>query len=270
MKVDKAKRQIFVYGPIGEAAGYISADAFAAGLDQLGPGPVEVRVNSPGGGVHEGQLMRQLLRRHDGRAKIVVDALAASAATMFLVEPSFERVVAPGAMLMIHLPWSTTSGNSNDFEQTARILKKFGEQLADDYQRVMKVNRSDLLKMLAEETWFTAKEAVAIGLADRIDGTLPKVEPITGKLVEKYRHAPAALLPAKAALPRARSATPKLDAAERRARESGGWTKVDRMARAIGIARQSEQRKKYERKLAIATEAIRYGLDPQEALRNAR
>lgn len=270
MKIDKAKRQIFVYGPIGEAAGYISADAFTAGLDQLGPGPVEVRVNSPGGGLHEGQLMRQLLRRHDGKVKIVVDALAASAATMFLVEPAFERIVAPGAMTMIHLPWSTTSGNSNDFEQTARILKKFGEQLADDYMRVMRVNRSDLLKMLAEETWFTAKEAVAIGLADRIDGSLPKVEPITGKLVEKYRHAPAALLPARAAFSPAKSATPKLDAAERRARESGGWSKVDRMQRAIGIARKSAERKRYDAKIAAAMNALAYGEDVQEALRNVR
>lgn len=266
MKINERKRQLFVYGAIGNSNGYVSADDVATALDKLGPGPVQIKVNSPGGDLMQGQLIRQLLRTQDGKITVVVDALAASAATMLLVEPSFERIIAPGAMTMIHEPWSTSSGTSSDFESAARTLKKFEQQLLDDYLRVMNVSRSELASMLADETWFTARESVAVGLVNRIDGTLPKVEPISGSLVDDYRHAPAALR--KSA--QTKSGTPKRDAAERRLQQSNGWSKADRLARAYGIARKAQQRQQWERKIAATIRGIQSGLEPAEAARRAR
>jgi enoyl-CoA hydratase/carnithine racemase len=157
-------------------------------------------------------------------------------------------------------------------ERSARTLRKFVDQLVDDYGRVMDASSQEIRQFLADETWFTAKEAVAIGLADRIDESLPRVEPVEGQLVKHYRHAPAALRSNSKA-----AGTPKRDAAERKAartglakRDSAAFEKALRLVRAQRLAKTSEDRRRYERRLEVAQEAIRQGGDVRKALASVR
>ena len=52
--------------------------------------------------------------------------------------------------------------------KTADILDKYSETLVDAYAAKMDATRDEILAMVAAETWFTAKEALAIGLVDGI------------------------------------------------------------------------------------------------------
>lgn len=168
LRVNDKKRELFVYGQIGPADwGFIGGDSIVEALALLGDGPVGVRLNSPGGSVDEAVAAAENLRRHNGEVTISVDALAASAATLFLVS-GFKVTAAPRAMIMIHEPHTIAIGDAASMRKTADILDKYRDSLVDAYEQKMDATREEILAMVANETWFTAKEALAVGLVDEI------------------------------------------------------------------------------------------------------
>jgi ATP-dependent protease ClpP protease subunit len=258
--VSKTERAIHIDDEIGrESTGRIGNETIVKGLDQLGSGPVTIRLSTPGGDLLEGLKMLESLRRHQGQITVSCDAVVASAGTLFLCVPEWIREASANAEVMIHRTSSAQIGNCLDMRNMADILEKYDRKLAGMYSAVTDLSEDELLEKMTAETYFSAAEAAAIGFIDRIVGAAvdaKKFPRLAAASATAKRHA--------MSKPMQSAVAAKADS------QPPGWSKVDRMARAIGIARQSEQRKKYERKLAIATEAIRYGLDPQEALRNAR
>jgi ATP-dependent Clp protease, protease subunit len=147
--------------------GGISPRQFIAGL-QATSGPVTLRINSPGGSVFGAQAMVAAMRDHPQPITARVDALAASAASVIACEAS-ELVMMRGADLMIHKAWGLTVGNADDLRQTAGLLDKIDGQIAETYARRAQGEVAAFMDMMAAETWFTAEEAVAAGLADRVN-----------------------------------------------------------------------------------------------------
>lgn len=215
LRINEKTREMFIYGQIGPADwGFIGADSIVEGLATLGDGPVSVRVNSPGGSVDEAVAAVENLRRHSGDVSVSVDALAASAATLFLVS-GFKVTAAPRSMVMIHQPHTIAIGDAVSMRKTADILDKYSETLVDAYAAKMDASREEILAMVADETWFTAKEALAIGLVDSIAEMpdAPKAMATAGM----FRHPPQELFdPAKPATP-VEQRFPKLVAAKLRA-----------------------------------------------------
>ena len=130
-------------------------------------GPVTLRINSPGGSVFGAQAMVAAMRAHGQPITAQVDSLAASAASVIASEAA-KLVMAPGAMLMIHRAWGMAIGNEGDMRQTADLLAKIDGQIAATYARRSDGDPDAFLAMMAEESWFTAEEAVAAGLADEV------------------------------------------------------------------------------------------------------
>jgi ATP-dependent Clp endopeptidase proteolytic subunit ClpP len=193
MRVDKAKRQIYLWGVITSNDGGLNEDQLLDALDTLGSGPLTLRVNSPGGSVDAALAMVTLLRTHSGQVTVINDALAASAATFFFTESKFKRIASPTSMAMIHEPVGSFSGRADDFDSGARTLRSYTQQFVDMYARVFKgVSREQILRWLNEETYFTAKQQLKIGLVDRIDENLPQVAPITDQAKTGQRVAAAA------------------------------------------------------------------------------
>ncbi len=146
--------------------GGISPRQFMAALAAT-TGPVTIRVNSPGGSVFGAQAMVAAMRAHQEPITVQVDSLAASAASVIACEAA-QLTMAPGAMLMIHKAWGMAIGNESDMRATADLLAKIDDQIAATYARRSDKDPEDFLALMAEETWFTAEEAVAAGLADAV------------------------------------------------------------------------------------------------------
>lgn len=215
LRVNEKTREMFVYGQIGPADwGFIGADSIVEGLGMLGDGPISVRVNSPGGSVDEAVAAVENLRRHSGEVTVSVDALAASAATLFLVS-GFKVTAAPRAMVMIHQPHTIAIGDASAMRKTADILDKYSETLVDAYAAKMDASRDEILAMVAEETWFTAKEALAIGLVDEVVDI--KDAPKAMASASMFRHPPQELFDASKPATPVEQRFPKLIAAKLRA-----------------------------------------------------
>lgn len=162
-----------LYDPIDSWGGEwgVSAKEFAAALARLDEGAVnEIRlhINSPGGEVFEAIAIINALRRFDARVVAIVDGVAASAASVIAVAAS-ELVMAPNSTLMIHDAWGVCVGPATDMRSMADLLDKLSDNIADVYAAKAGGSVGDWRDLMLAETWYTADEAVAAGLADRVE-----------------------------------------------------------------------------------------------------
>lgn len=157
--------EIFVYDVIGSDK--VNAEEFATMLADAGEAPLRLRLNSPGGSVWAGISMYSALKNYPGQTEVVIDGVAASAASV--IAAGADKVsMAPQALQMIHQGWGAVVGNKVDLRATADILDKIDANMANIYADRSGKDAATIAEMMADETWFTADEAIAFGLADEI------------------------------------------------------------------------------------------------------
>ncbi|ANI54406.1 head maturation protease, ClpP-related [Pseudomonas sp. DR 5-09] len=187
--------EVFVYGEIG--AWGITANQFVQDLRALDDGvsPVVAAFNSIGGDLFDGLAMHNALSRLGERCTGRIDALAASAASV-AVCGAHRVVIAANAMLMIHNPYTYTGGDAEDFRRVADVLDQTLEAIIAAYKaKAPNIDDAELRRMVNAETWLTANEALALGLADEVgDGIKVKACLGQGAVLQRFQNAPADLL----------------------------------------------------------------------------
>lgn len=187
--------EIFVYGEIG--AWGVTANQFVQDLRAMddGASPVIVAFNSIGGDLFDGLAIHNALSRLGERCTGRIDALAASAASV-AVCGAHRVVIAANAMLMIHNPYTFTGGDAEDFRRVADVLDQTLEAIIAAYKaKAPDIDEAELRRMVNAETWLTASEAVALGLADEVgDGLKVSACLGQGSVLQRFQHAPAELL----------------------------------------------------------------------------
>ena len=187
--------EVYVYGEIGTWG--ITANQFVRDLAALDDGvsPIVVAFNSVGGDLFDGLAIHNALSRLGERCTGRVDALAASAASV-AVCGAHKVVIASNAMLMIHNPWTYAAGDAEDLRKVATALDQAMEAIIAAYKaKAPNIDEVELRRMVNAETWLTASEAVALGLADAVgEGVTVKACLGQGGALQRYQHAPQALL----------------------------------------------------------------------------
>ncbi|OKA24544.1 head maturation protease, ClpP-related [Pseudomonas versuta] len=187
--------EVYVYGEIGTWG--ITANQFVRDLAALDDGvsPIVVAFNSIGGDLFDGLAIHNALSRLGERCTGRVDALAASAASV-AVCGAHRVVIASNAMLMIHNPWTYAAGDAEDLRKVATALDQAMEAIIAAYKaKAPNIDEVELRRMVNAETWLTASEAVALGLADEVgEGVAVKACLGQGGALQRYQHAPQALL----------------------------------------------------------------------------
>lgn len=187
--------EVFVYGEIGTWG--ITASQFMQDLRAVDDGvsPVIAAFNSIGGDLFDGLAMHNTLSRLGERCTARIDALAASAASV-AVCGAHKVVIASNAMLMIHNPWTYAAGDADSFRKVADVLDQTMEAIIAAYKaKAPDIDEVELRGLVAAETWLTASEAVALGLADEVgDGVPVKACLGQGGVMQRYQHTPAELL----------------------------------------------------------------------------
>ena len=187
--------EIFVYGEIG--AWGVTANQFVQDLRAMddGASPVIVAFNSIGGDLFDGLAIHNALSRLGERCTGRIDALAASAASV-AVCGAHRVVIAANAMLMIHNPYTFTGGDAEDFRRVADVLDQTLEAIIAAYKaKAPDIDEAELRRMVNAETWLTANEAVALGLADEVgDGLKVSACLGQGSVLQRFQNAPPELL----------------------------------------------------------------------------
>jgi ATP-dependent Clp endopeptidase proteolytic subunit ClpP len=166
--------QVSIYDEIGFFG--VSAGSFLADLKGIS-GDIQVSINSPGGDVFDGIAIYNQLKQRAGSVHVIVDGLAASAASFIAQAASPGKLeMAPHSQLMIHNGFSMAIGDAADLRQTADLLDKITGEIASIYAERSGKPVDYWLAKMADETWFSDAEAVAEGLADNIHGQDPKAK----------------------------------------------------------------------------------------------
>lgn len=174
---------ISIYDSIGEnwEGTGVTAKRISAALRTIGERDVIVNVNSPGGDFFEGVAIYNLLREHRGKVTVQVMGLAASAASVIAMAGD-EILMGDGSFLMIHNAWAVAVGNRHDMAEAAKLLEPFDAAMAKVYSARSGVSVADAARMMDDETWIGAAQAIEDGFADgTLDGsTVTKGSKSTG------------------------------------------------------------------------------------------
>lgn len=161
--------EVLIYDDIGEGFfGGISAKQVKEDLADISSPVVNVRINSPGGSVHDGFAIANALKDHPARIEIDVDALAASIASYIAIEAADELRMADNSMLMIHNAWSVTAGDAAEMRRAAEVLDKHNDIIVESYSRKTGEGTEQVQAWMNAETWFNAEEAADAGFADAV------------------------------------------------------------------------------------------------------
>ena len=161
--------KLYIYGQIGYE---VSADYTRLALDDSTDGDLELRINSGGGDVFEGQAIYSLLESWKtttgNRVIVYIDGIAASVASVIAMAGS-DIQMSSNSLMMIHNPWTPAAvGGADDLRDLANVLDKIRETIVTVYETRSGIDRDAIGLMMDEETWFTAAEAVNFGFADQI------------------------------------------------------------------------------------------------------
>lgn len=165
--IGRDEAEVFIYDEIGGWG--ISASEFMNDFSAIKAKSINLRINSPGGDVFDGVAIYNAIRRQDATVNVYVDGLAASAAS-FIAMAGDTVTMSPKSQMMIHDAWGLVVGPADDMRKMADMLDKTSDNIASIYADRAGGTVAEWRARMREETWLSDAEAVAVGLADGIDG----------------------------------------------------------------------------------------------------
>ena len=169
---------IQIFDQIGEdwfSNSGITAKSFAETLQAVGPGPLNVEINSPGGNVWDGLAIYNMLRGRQAPVTTRVVGVAASIASIIALAGDTVEI-ADAALMMIHDPSGLAAGTSDDMRKMADALDQHAAILSGVYEKKTGKTASAIRAAMKSETWFTSTEAITFGLADKLSEEKPAME----------------------------------------------------------------------------------------------
>ncbi|KRN77491.1 head maturation protease, ClpP-related [Weissella minor] len=146
----------------------ISPNKVKSTLNDLGDDDLTINLSSGGGEVTAASEIYTALRQIDKEVTINITGMAASAASVIAMGANIVNI-SPTAQFMIHqASVSETAGNKDKLTHVADMLDKTDQSIAQAYVERTGVSMDEIAKMMADETFLTATEAVEYGFADNI------------------------------------------------------------------------------------------------------
>jgi ATP-dependent protease ClpP protease subunit len=157
--------EIMIYDEIGYYA--VTAQDFVNELRGIDADHIDLRLNSPGGSVFDGMAIYNSLKQHKAKVTAHIDGLAASIASVIAMAGD-EIVIAKTAQMMIHDASALCIGNAKDMAEMVDLLNKMSDNIAGVYADRAGGDVASWRSAMSEESWYSADEAVTVGLADSV------------------------------------------------------------------------------------------------------
>ena len=162
-----------------DAAQYITPEGFAEDLEKIkNKANITIKINSLGGDVYTALAIHNSLKALAGTKTVIVDGIAASAASVIAMAGDKIKMYA-GSLMMIHnvsallYDWFTIA-------ELKKVIKSFDANeraLAAIYDAKTKLGVDAIRGMMDRETWMTGSDAVEKGFADElVQGEGPDVQ----------------------------------------------------------------------------------------------
>lgn len=162
--------EVYIYDEIGYVG--ITAKDFVADLNQIKAPNIELHIDSPGGNVWDAVSIYNAVRDHDAHVTVIVDAMAASAAS-FIAQAGDKRIMNRHSEMMIHDAHGMVIGNSADLAEAIEDMDRMSNKIAGIYADHAGGTAAQWRELMKKETWYSGEEAVKAGLADEVVGGAP-------------------------------------------------------------------------------------------------
>jgi ATP-dependent Clp protease protease subunit len=130
---------------------------------------ISVYVNSPGGSLHAGLAIYDAMQYVRPDVQTLCYGMAMSAGSLILTGGAAgKRMTLPNARTLIHQPSSGFNGQSSDIEIHAREVLELRRLLEQIYSRHTGRSVERVHDDMERDRFFSAEQAVAYGLVDRI------------------------------------------------------------------------------------------------------
>lgn len=181
--------EILIYGQIADQSWWdsdVDAKQFADDLKACGGKDITLRINSPGGDIFAAQAIYSMLKTYKGKVTAHIDGLCASAATV--VACGADSIIMPrNALYMIHNPMAVIMDrmDAEALTKMAETMQKVKSIIISVYTAKAgdKSNEEEISKLMDEETWMDAEDALNKGLIDEIDDYQVQTQMKTGLMV---------------------------------------------------------------------------------------
>ena len=177
------KATIDFFGPVDIEN--IDLEGFAKELNKVQGQELEILINSPGGDIFDGVAIADLIKRREAHTTTTAIGLAASIATVVLMAGDTVQM-SESSTIMIHDAWTFEAGDSETLKKTADTLDKMSEIIANIYTNQIEkagkllkdrdTTKKMIRKLMKNETWLDANEALNIGLIDKIVKPIKDIE----------------------------------------------------------------------------------------------
>ena len=147
---------------------YITPEGFMEDLATVkDKARITVKLNSCGGDLYTGIAIHNALKALSGEVNVVVEGIAASAASVIMCAGDTVTVY-PGSLVMIHgvsvVLWDAV--NIQDMKQLMKGMDASERAVAEIYNAKTGIEADTLRSMMTKETWLTGREALEKGFAD--------------------------------------------------------------------------------------------------------
>ena len=161
-----------------DGAQYICPEDFAEDLEKIkDKREITIKINSVGGDVYTAIAIHNALKALTGIKTVIVDGIAASAASVIAMAGDKIKMYA-GSLMMIHnvsallYDWYTIT----DLKKIIRSFDAIERAVSAIYDGKTKLGADSIRTLMDRETWMTGAEAVAKGFADElVEGEAPDI-----------------------------------------------------------------------------------------------
>lgn len=170
-KDDEKCAEMLIYDAIGADfwGEGVSPKAFVKELHDLEKTheALNIRINSPGGFVHDGFTIYNALKQSSLHIEAYVDGLAASAAA-FIPMAAKKVYIPKSAEMMIHNAWGIAIGTSEDMRKESLHVDSLDSMIADIFAEKTGRDKSEIVDMMKKETWMNGEKTIELGFADEL------------------------------------------------------------------------------------------------------
>lgn len=200
-------KQINIFGDIiaSEAdrwfASEVTPEQIVRELKDANGEAVEILINSNGGSVAAGLAISNAIKQYPGETTCVVLGLAASMASVIACAGKALKM-GEGAFMMVHNPWTYTSGNAEELRKDADTLDKMRDSILGFYLAKCPDKEEELKAAMDAESWLTREDARAMGFAvEDYEGELRAAASLTRRAIGKAPDSVKALFEVRAEKP---------------------------------------------------------------------
>lgn len=149
---------------------FICPEDFAADLETVkDKKTINIKINSLGGDAYTGIAIHNALKALKGTKNVIVDGIAASAASVIAMAGDTIKMY-PGSLMMIHgvSAYLFDYFNVGELKKAIRSMDAVERALASIYSAKTEIDEVTIRGMMERETWMTGAEAVAKSFADEV------------------------------------------------------------------------------------------------------